>query len=373
MSRDKRTESFFPEQSSSMNPSPRKNRATMQDIATAAGISRMSVSLALRDSSRISAQTKKRVLQVADEMGYRTNPMVSALMKQLRFTKTRRASSALAFLTAYPTRNGWRLTGPGLAFYQGVQAHAEKLGFGLEIVWAKEPGMNGKQMSALLQARNIGGIIVAPMARACGHLTLNWNLFSSVILGYSSYRPNLHRTTSDTYQVTQLALRKLWHLGYRRIGLVLPSQVDTRTHYTFSAAYLRFQCSLKRAYQINPFMPSRHPINAQCLDWFHKEKPEAVLSVVPEVKGWLEKEAGMKAPRDYGFALLSVSNENRGLYAGIDQRLGKIGAAAVEMVSKQMFHGETGIPRIPQRVLIEGVWLDGPTVPASSSVAHQTD
>ncbi len=338
----------------------------MQDIATAAGLSRMSVSLALRNSSRISADTKKQVLKVADEMGYRPNPMVSALMAQLRRTKVQRSSTTLAFITAYPTRDGWQRNGPGLDFYHGVKAHADKLGFGLEVIWAKEPGMTGKRMSTILHTRNIGGLIVAPLARPCGHLSLNWNLFSSVILGYSSYRPNLHRTTSDTYQDTQLALRKLWHLGYRRIGLVLPSETDTRTNYTFSAAYLRFQHGLKRAHQVLPFIPSRHPINAKCLDWFHKQKPDAVLSIVPEVKDWLEKEAGKIAPRDYGFALLSVSYDRRGVVAGIDQRFNKIGAAAVEMVSKQMFHGETGIPAIAQRVLIEGVWLDGPTVQMQS-------
>jgi len=356
-----------------MNPGPGKSQATMQDIASAAGLSRMSVSLALRNSSRISPETKRQVLKVADEMGYRPNPMVSALMTQLRRTKIQRSSTALAFLTSYPTRDGWRQAGPGWEFYQGVKAHAEKLGFGLEIVWAKEPGMSGKRMSTILHTRNIGGIIVAPLARPCGHLTLNWNLFSSVILGYSSYRPNLHRTTSDTYQITQLALRKLWRLGYRRIGLVLPSQVDTRTHYTFSAAYLRFQHGLKRSHQVIPFIPTRHPINAQCLDWFRKHRPDAVLSVVPEVKGWLEKEAGLKAPHDYGFALLSVSAENKGVYAGIDQRFGKIGATAVELVSKQMFYGERGIPPVAQRVLIEGVWIDGPTAPSSPHASRQYD
>jgi len=133
-----------------------------------------------------------------------------------------------------------------------------------------------------------------------------------------------------------------------------------------SSAYLRFQHGTKRANQVTPFLPTRHPVNLQFLNWFRKERPEAILSIIPEVKSWLETEEGLKAPRDYGLALLSVAAEHRGLYAGIDQRCGEIGAAAVEVVTKQIFHGETGVPRVPQRVSIEGVWLDGPTIQLKS-------
>jgi hypothetical protein len=111
-----------------------------------------------------------------------------------------------------------------------------------------------------------------------------------------------------------------------------------------------------------PCFAARKPIDAKFLNWFCKERPDALLSILGEVKLWLEKEEGLKAPRDYGLALLSIGENTRGLYAGIDQREREIGAAAVEMVSRQIFYGETGIPSIPQKVLIEAVWVDGPTV-----------
>lgn len=349
-----------------MIPIP-KRQLTMEDIASATGYSRMSVSLALRNSPRISEETKRQILRTADEMGYRPNPMVSALMTQLRRTKVQETSSNLAFLTAHPTRDGWKQMGPGWEFYLGAKAHAEKLGFGLEIIWAKEPGMSGKRISTILHTRNISGIIVAPLARPLGHLSLNWNMFSSVILGYSSYRPNLHRTTSDTFQATFLALRKLWHLGYRRIGMAVPSDADSRTNFRMSAAFLRFQHDLKRANQVPLFLPTqRKPMDARFLDWFRKQRPDAVLTIVPEVRALLEEKEGLKAPRDYGLALLSMGQKEKGVYAGIDQRYEWIGAIAVEMVSKQIFHCERGIPIVPQRVLIEGLWVDGPTAPYKS-------
>jgi LacI family transcriptional regulator len=300
-------------------------------------------------------------------MGYRPNPMVSALMTQLRRTKVQESSSALAFLTTHPTRDGWKKIGVGWDFYQGAKTHAEKLGFDLEIIWAKEPGMTGTRLSAILHTRNVRGIIVAPLARPCGHLTLNWNLFSSVILGFSSYRPSLHRAASNTFQGTRLALRKLWQMGYRRIGLVIPNAVDTRTNYAISAAYLRFQHDVKYASQMMlPHFPSGKSFDAKFMNWFRKHRPDALLSMIPEVKLWLEKEEGLKAPRDYGLAMLSISKKEVGAYAGLDQRDEQVGAAAVKIVSEQIFHGETGVPSIPQTVLIEGVWLDGPTVQVKS-------
>ena len=61
---------------------------TMQQIADLVGCSRMAVSLALRNSPKISTVTIARIRKVAEEVGYRPNPMVSALMTQLRHGRT---------------------------------------------------------------------------------------------------------------------------------------------------------------------------------------------------------------------------------------------------------------------------------------------
>jgi hypothetical protein len=81
--------------------------ATLQDVATRTGVHRTTVSLALRDHPRIPAETRARVRAAAEALGYRINPLVSALMQSRR---TGRAVKhvTLAYVTNYPTRYGWR-------------------------------------------------------------------------------------------------------------------------------------------------------------------------------------------------------------------------------------------------------------------------
>lgn len=57
----------------------RKPAATIYDIARTAGVSPSTVSRALNKPGRINATTEKRIRSVADELGYRLNPMARAL------------------------------------------------------------------------------------------------------------------------------------------------------------------------------------------------------------------------------------------------------------------------------------------------------
>ncbi|MBI1764083.1 MAG: LacI family DNA-binding transcriptional regulator [Acidobacteria bacterium] len=56
-----------------------KKKVTIRDIGNQLGLSAMTISLALRDHPRISAQTKARVLAAMKEMGYRPNRVARAL------------------------------------------------------------------------------------------------------------------------------------------------------------------------------------------------------------------------------------------------------------------------------------------------------
>ena len=53
-------------------------RANLEDIARAAGVSRMTVSRVLRDGSGFSDDTRKRVLEIAERLGYLPNRLAAA-------------------------------------------------------------------------------------------------------------------------------------------------------------------------------------------------------------------------------------------------------------------------------------------------------
>src|SRR5512145_702370 len=81
---------------------------TMKIVAAKAAVSSMTVSLALRNHPRIPRSTRERIQTIARELGYRPNPMVHALMAEVRARRPVTSATTLAFITAFPTRDGWR-------------------------------------------------------------------------------------------------------------------------------------------------------------------------------------------------------------------------------------------------------------------------
>jgi DNA-binding LacI/PurR family transcriptional regulator len=81
----------------------------MQDVADRAGVSRAAVSLALRNHASIPLQTRARIQRLAEEMGYRKNPLVSALMTyQRNFKAAKPAGMTLAFVSRFSSGDAWR-------------------------------------------------------------------------------------------------------------------------------------------------------------------------------------------------------------------------------------------------------------------------
>ncbi|WP_205315775.1 LacI family DNA-binding transcriptional regulator [Nonomuraea lactucae] len=60
----------------------RPRRVTIDDVARAARVSRQTVSRAINDKSEIDPETRRRVLQVAQEMGYRPSRFARGMVRQ---------------------------------------------------------------------------------------------------------------------------------------------------------------------------------------------------------------------------------------------------------------------------------------------------
>src|SRR4051794_37238614 len=76
----------------------------MQRVAEAAGVSKSSVSLALRDDPRLAPETRRRVQEIASRMGYRKNPIVASLMAQLRVSHTPKFQANFALINCSSNR-----------------------------------------------------------------------------------------------------------------------------------------------------------------------------------------------------------------------------------------------------------------------------
>ncbi len=172
--------------------------------------------------------------------------------------------------------------------------------------------------------------------------------------------PRIHRAANHHFHSVVLAVRRLAELGYRRIGLAIAEGLDRRSGGTLSGGYW----SATHAAGVHPvklFNPSRSTFNFPPFkDWFDREKPDVVIGY-SLVRGWLAQ-MGRSVPGDVAFANLDW-HQSYGNEAGINQKPELIGAAAVDLVTSQIFRNERGVPPDQKLILIESEWVDGPTAP----------
>ena len=343
-----------------------KKPVTLAEIAKRAGVSVMTVSRALRKQSNISPETQKKIQAIADQIGYRPNPLVSALMTYRRSAKPVRSHVSLAFLTDFPTRDGWKVSKLYQEFYDGVAESADRHGYGVETFWMREPGMTADRMTQILLTRSIHGLIIAPLPVAHGELELGWEQFSAVTLGYSLTRPLLHRAVNHQFRSMRLAMRELRKLGYQRLGLALPSSLNERVDRQWVASFLVEQLQLDQSVPL--FVPEDPQWTFENFrKWFATQKPDAVISHEEVAYEWL-KRIGAHVPDEVGFVHLNCADQ-RGQFAGIYQNGPAIGSAAVDFLIGMIQRNERGAPALPHSLLVEGTWVEGRTVRATTSSA----
>jgi LacI family transcriptional regulator len=332
---------------------------TMQMIADEAGVSRMAVSLALRNSPKISVTTRHRIHQIAQRLGYRPNPLVSALMTQLRDIRRVPRPTTLAYVTAYPTADGWRRPGPFVDFYDGAKARAEALGYTLEEWWVAKPGMTEHRFSEILFNRNIHGLLIAPLPAGGSTLKLEWSRFATGTIAFSLASPLIHRASNDQYLSIGMALDELSKLGYRRIGLAITDEEDMRVQRKWSAGFMVYQQGIEPNRHV-PHLLATGAFPRAVAEWFDEHRPDAVLSQDSKMPEYLSQ-LGYSVPKDVGVAHLSL-NEADTAFAGINQNSRLVGASALDLVDAQLRRNERGLPPAPKTVLILGRWIAGPTV-----------
>lgn len=334
---------------------------TLRDVAEKAGVSVMTVSRVLRNQRNISTETKDKVNKIATELGYRPNPMVSALMSYRRSARQTVTYSSLGFITSFATRQEWRENKLYNEFFEGAKAGADRHGFQLEEFWSREPGMSTERLSQILYYRNVPGLIIAPLPVSQGHLRLDWDKFSAVTIGYSLARPLLHRAVNHQFRSMRLAVRQLRKVGYKRMGLAMSASYDTRVDHQWSGSFLAEQVRLDAKDSVPLYLVEDSEWNeANFMAWYRKNKPDVIISQQKEILKWLGNH-NIRVPDDVGFVHMNCPDDS-GEFAGIYQNGHVIGEVAVDFLVAMVQRNERGVPDLAHSILVEGTWVDGKTI-----------
>ncbi len=344
-------------------------RVTLRDLARATGVHFTTVGLALRHDPRVRPDTIAKVEAAARQLGYTQDAMLSAL-SVYRHRNSHRFAGVIAYLITYEPGDMLKTNVTERRLVESTTAHARSRNFNLESFQINAPEMTAARMTRLLHARGIQGIIVPPRLPMPGPMEdLDWSEFSTIAVGYSVTSPSLHRVCANQSHNTRLCLAKLRERGYRRIGLVLPSELYERSRGHVLGSYLAEQCLQPPADRVAPlFVPQVEITKARLHQWLRAERVEAIaLTGLPlEIHAWVQ-ELGYEMPHKLGLALVSRFGKTDHI-AGVDERMEAIGEAAVDAVIAMISHNERGLPEYPRYLLVEGRWIERPTVRPQSGL-----
>jgi DNA-binding LacI/PurR family transcriptional regulator len=323
---------------------------TLHNIAGQCGVSKMTVSRALRGEPHVREELRAKIVRAAAEMGYRPDPEFAKMMTHMRRGRAQSNPRQLAFVWAEPDTGARSRSSWSQQLLHGARQQALRLGFELEEFHLTARGMSGRRLSDILEARGIPGFILSPLlSRSRGHVRMAWEKFSSVVIGLGYARPQLHRVHHHHYLGMMTALRMLKKEGCRRIGFYCGSTINERMFRAWSASFLAHH-PLPRSEGLLALRkePSRPDFQA----WVKASRPEAVIDSGHVLKPWLEDLPTTMKPRHITLAWRPDQPE----VPGIDQQAEVLGAAAMDLLVTQYRQNERGIPTAPRMVMTEGVW-----------------
>ena len=336
-------------------------RVTLRDIARRTGLSTATVSRALHNSSHLPEGTRARVRQVAMEMGYQRDPMLSALASH-RWIRRSLADGGAALAA---------LSDCFLEGKNGMAERAAAYGYRLE-VYPIGDFPDPQRLADVLYARGILGLVVGPIRTSGFCAAFDWSRFVAVACSVAGERPPVHLVIPNHFRAVQHAWDWAWARGFRRIGLAIFDQPQAIDFHDRCAAFLDRQQYVPVAQrlavlkvppwvsdiaELHPGYVLRHEAIRVTRAWVRQEHPELVLGFNDSIR-WLLRDAGWHTLETMPFVdlwLHHVESKATGLYLPADE----IGRHAVDRLDSLLRIGERGISQHPTTMAIDFAWHEG--------------
>jgi len=188
---------------------------TIADVAKRAGVSKMTVSRVINDSGYISQETRERVEQAIEELGYIPN----ALARSLRFKQTRTIALIVTDIT-----NPFFTT-----VARGVEDTASEQDFSVIFCNTDEsPDEEARYVNVLMQ-KQVDGLLLVPAGGTTESIkSLRNHKLPFVLLDRRVSNVNVDVVYSDHEQGAYALITHLLELGHQRIAVLSgPAEVTS--------------------------------------------------------------------------------------------------------------------------------------------------
>ncbi|KAF0094895.1 MAG: LacI family transcriptional regulator [Puniceicoccaceae bacterium 5H] len=318
------------------------------------------VSLALRNSPKISDQQRERIQGIAHRLGYTKDPHITQLMAHLRQSRSTRSAATLAVLIPEISASEQQSYLPIVALLEGLQAQAARMGFELDIFHLADLGVTPARLRSILIARGIKGIILLPFRSGVGRIDFDFSGFCAATAGFSIIDPMLDRACPNYLQMMDELLEHHCALGYERIGLVMTYSEGGIGQKLFTSSFLFFQTKIDPSQHI-PILPKKDISDDNLRCWIETYRPQSIISAGSTYQRLVR--LGYRIPEDFGFANIDLS-EPPDDATGVNHRYRLIGSETVSLVASNLNLNQTGVPDNPRVVMVDSHRRNGFSLPS---------
>ena len=335
------------------------HRPTLRSLAAVAGVSPMTVSLALRNSREVSAATRQRIQRLAATHGYKPDPTISRLMHHLRVRSPARFQANIAGLIQTWAEHRRAVGDYVERLRAGLESRATALGYAFSAINLNEFS-TGAQLQPVLLSRGVEGVVVLPLLRATNlSELLDWSAFSVVSTTPSLVAPVFHSVTPNHFDNTLTICRALTERGFRRIGLAVSQDWNRRVKFRWSGG-IAWQNQFGNTEPVPPLitdLPGPELDPASFAAWLTRERPDVVITDATIRIAIATSVATL--PRRLRPKIVTMNWPDETCDAGLDQRPENVGAAAIDLLAGLITRGEKGVPESPNSTMIDGRWIAG--------------
>ncbi|MCR9121727.1 MAG: LacI family transcriptional regulator [Phyllobacteriaceae bacterium] len=180
---------------------------TLDDVATLAGVSRMTVSRVLNNRGGASQETQRRIREAASQLNYRPNAMARSL-------KSRRSQTVGVMVPD--------ISNPFFPeIFRGAESIAQAHGYTLILSNVVESADREVEVLEKLLAQQVDGIIWCSARMPGDALAESLRTARQVVLVNRTTDPELARSVTVDYGLgARLAVEHLTQIGVRRVGIV---------------------------------------------------------------------------------------------------------------------------------------------------------
>lgn len=217
------------------------SRLSMQQVAEAAGVSKNTVSLALRGSPLVKSATREKIVQTARSLGYTLNPAMSQLMSEISLQPEKRRYLTLAFLNHFRHSLDEETHPPLRAFFQGAHDQALRMGYRFQEFQRPATDEDRQRRDRRIWSMGFDGAVIFPFEEGHGSVDFSTLQIPKVTIGFTWSGTGVSRVACDYFGNVVTLYGTAREKGYRRIGLLITQDMNQRTSLRVSGGFLAAQ------------------------------------------------------------------------------------------------------------------------------------